>query len=438
VPFADRAAAVTAVPAGLVVRDARPGDAAAVTGLMAGAFAVDPTAAQVAPWVQDPSLVRRVAERRQDGRLVATASARLGGQWFGGVAVPSAAISGVAVDITARGGGVGTALLHDVFAAARAAGAVLACLVPSTHAFYRRAGLGVAGRRPVFAVSTRELRSLPKTAAGLVYRAATPADLAEVSALTASRAALGNGGLGHPGDVGGALQFVAERGERIVGWCALGRLPARHGFTVVVHDLAAADPGTEMALWHDLVADPGAAQVHAMIPPGSLLEHHLPRLIRPVEDTTWMLGLLDVPAALAARGYPAGLRARLALDVKGHRHRYLLDVAQGGAQVVPVPADVPGAPDDRDVQAPDAGAQARGGDTGQGVTAAKSGPRAGPGSLSQVPLVRLAEPELASVYAGHLDPVGARQAGLLEGGDEGVQRLRTLFCGPTPVLHRLF
>lgn len=379
--------------AGTVLRAARPEDRDDTEALEGAAFSADPP--RRGPQVADTSeVLRRVAQDPTDGRLLATATARLSGQWWGGRRVPAIALAGVAVDLTARGRGVGRALLTDTFDAARAAGASLVALIPSTHGFYRKAGCGIAGRRSVYAIDTHELRTLPRPAATPDYRPATSEDVPAVAALVAAHAARTNGVLDHDASTGSAVQYVAVRDGVVVGWCALGRRAAQRGnYTVTVLDLVGVDAATELALWRDLVADePSARQVHALLPAGSLLEHHLPRQGEPVEDATWMLGLLDVPAALAGRGYPAGVQTRITLEVDSDA--WTLDVAGGSARI---------------------------------TSGSPSGPR-----------VRLGPAELASVYAGHLDPVSARHAGLLDGDEAAVGVLRTLFAGPPAVLARPF
>ncbi|WP_328294205.1 GNAT family N-acetyltransferase [Kineococcus sp. NBC_00420] len=379
--------------AATVLRAARPEDRDEAEALAGAAFSADPP--RPGPEVAGTAeVLRRVAQDPADGRLLATSTARLCGQWWGGRRVPAIALGGVAVDLTARGRGVGRALLTDTFDAARAAGASLVALIPSTHGFYRKAGCGIAGRRSVYAIDTHELRTLPRPADTPAYRRATSDDVPAVAALVAAHAGRTNGVLEHDASTGSAVQYVAVRDDVVVGWCALGRRASERGnYTVTVLDLVGVDLATELALWRDLVADePSARQVHALLPAGSLLEHHLPRQTEPVEDATWMLGLLDVPAALAGRGYPRGVRTRLTLDVGSDV--WTLDVADGSARV---------------------------------AAGAAAGPR-----------VRLDLADLASVYAGHLDPLSAHHAGLLEGDEAAVESLRTLFAGPPAVLARPF
>jgi predicted acetyltransferase len=379
-----------------VVRAARPEERPAAEALVGAAFSAEPPAPRPADGSEDWSdHLPRVAVDEESGRVLATSVVRLCGQWWGGRRVPAAALAGVAVDATARGHGVGRALVADTFAAAREAGALVVALIPSTHAFYRKAGCGIAGRRSVYAVGTHDLRDLPRDRS-LSYRAATPQDAPRVAELVAAHATRTNGVLDHDRGTGSAVQYVAERDGAVVGWCALGRRPVRPGhggnYAVTVLDLVGADPAAEFGLWRDLAADePSAREVHTLVRPGGLLEQHLPRQTDVVEDSTWMLGLLDVPAALAARGYPHGVAGRVVLDVTGHGV-LTLDVAAGVARVT------------------DGG----------------------------TPTVQLGPADLASLYAGHLDPVTARHTGALHGEDDAVGLLRTFFAGPPAVLDRPF
>lgn len=384
-----------------VLRAARPEEQEEAGALVGAAFSADPPGRRTpdgpdtAHQEQHEQYLHRVAVDEGTGRVLATAVVRLGGQWWGGRRVPAAALAGVAVDVTARGRGVGRALIADTFAAAREAGAQVVALIPSTHAFYRKAGCGTAGRRSVYAIGTHDLRDLPRDRS-LTHREATPQDAARVAELVAAHGARTNGVLDHDTDTGSARQYVAERDGTVVGWCALGRRPVRPGhggnYAVTVLDLVGADPAAEFGLWRDLAADePSAREVHALVRPGGLLEAHLPRQTEAVEDSTWMLGLLDVPAALAGRGYPRGATGRVVLDVADHGV-LTLDVADGVGTVT------------------------------EGGT----------------PSVRVGLADLASLYAGHLDPATARYAGLLQGDDEAVGLLRTFFAGPPAVLDRPF
>lgn len=356
----------------------------------------------------DPARLRVVAVD-DDGAVVGTALVRLRGQWFGGQRLDGAAVSAVAVDPGYRGQGLGVALVTCALDAASASGAVVAALVPSAHRFYRSCGFGVAGRRPVFALRARDLLAeLPRGPRPDRVRPAEPRDAAAVADLVAARAATADGAVDHrhhldddgddPSEPG---SWVLERGGAVRGWCLLERRPpTQPGATYdgVVRDLVGRTPDDEVALWRHVVADvPAAAVVHALLPPGSLLEELLERQVAPVEDGTWMLRLLDPAAALARRGYAPGTAAEVSLAVSGlpaGPSVLGLRVEGGAAQVGPVPP--------------------------------------------QAPRAALDVADLASVFTGHLDPVQARARGRLTGDERTAGLLRGVFAGPPAVLTRPF
>nr|WP_255480546.1 GNAT family N-acetyltransferase [Quadrisphaera sp. RL12-1S] len=343
------------------------------------------------------------------GAVVGCAQVRLRGQWFGGARLDAAAVSAVAVDPAHRGRGVGAALVTGALEHAAAAGAVVAALVPSAHRFYAACGFGVAGRRPVFELRARDLLAeLPRVRRPEVLRPAEPSDAGAVADLVERRAAVVDGAVDHRWRAGGPADdpsgpgaWVLERDGAVRGWCQLDRsAPTQPGATYdgVVRDLVGGSPDDEVALWRHAVADvPAAAVVHALLPPGSLLEGLLERQVVPVEDGTWMLRLLDPTAALAGRGYPPSTSADVAL---------VLDAPAGG------PPEV-----------------------GLRVTAGAA--RVGPLPPS-APRVGLAVADLASVFTGHLDPVQARARGLLRCDPGTAHALRGLFAGPPAVLTRSF
>lgn len=69
------------------------------------------------------------------------------GQFFGGRAVPTLGVAGVAVLPERRRTGAATALMSQTLAEAHEAGVALSTLYASNHALYRQLGYGVAGTR---------------------------------------------------------------------------------------------------------------------------------------------------------------------------------------------------------------------------------------------------------------------------------------------------
>ena len=66
-------------------------------------------------------------------------------QWFGGRALSTAGVAGVAVWPTARGAGIASSLMRESLDRARAAGTVLSTLYPANVPLYRNLGYEYAG-----------------------------------------------------------------------------------------------------------------------------------------------------------------------------------------------------------------------------------------------------------------------------------------------------
>jgi predicted acetyltransferase len=127
-------------------------------------------------------------------------------------------------------------------------------------------------------------------------------------------------------------------------------------------------------------------------PPAETLLLHLPTsAVSVVRYQPWLLRLVDVRAALEARGYPDGAASELHLDVHDdalpwNQGRLVLEVEGGRATARP----------------------------------------GGAGRL------RIGVRALAAVYSGHLPPVELRGAGGIEGDDDDLARLGAVFAGPAP------
>jgi predicted acetyltransferase len=123
---------------------------------------------------------------------------------------------------------------------------------------------------------------------------------------------------------------------------------------------------------------------------------HEPRL-RVVEHQVWLLRVVSIAPALAARGWHPTATGRVDLEVEddllpGNAGRWVLEVAGGQARVG----------------------------------------RGGAGS------VRLGPRGLAALYSGYLRPEAAVAAGLLEGPDEQLAVLGGLCAGPSPWMMEMF
>jgi predicted acetyltransferase len=107
----------------------------------------------------------------------------------------------------------------------------------------------------------------------------------------------------------------------------------------------------------------------------------------------WMLRIVDVAAALEARGWPPDITTELELELRDEQiaansGRWVLEVADGRGSVR----------------------------------------RGGGGEL------RLDVRGLGALYSGHLDPFALRRSGLADSDERTLARARGLFAGPAPCL----
>ena len=114
-------------------------------------------------------------------------------------------------------------------------------------------------------------------------------------------------------------------------------------------------------------------------------------------DHHWMLRVVDVKKALAARGYPKGLEAEVHLEIADdllaeNAGRFVLTVGGGRGRV-------------------------------------RAG---GKGRLA------LHVRALAALYTGHLSAAGLRSIGMLRGDDRAVTEASAVFAGPVPAMPDMF
>jgi hypothetical protein len=308
-----------------------------------------------------------------------------------------AGVAGVKVAPEYRRRGVGRALMTALAELMAERGYPLSALYPATMPVYRSLGWAVAGYRYEAVVPGPALRALPRPGP-VKLRRPGPDDAAEVLEVTGRAHALAR-------DCGPVTYDEAT----VRRWLAPGgRYASAEGYAYLAPDgfaayrwhfgheeifvdrLVAASAGTTAALWalaasHCSVAATVRAQVGPSDPFWWLLPEEDARL---AGRAAWMLRLLDAPAAVAARGYPAADLAvplRIADDLRpANSGLWELTVRSGTGRLARYGTS-PGAP---------------------------PGPAASPGG--QAPL-SLGARGLAAMYAG--TPVATlRRAGLAEGG----------------------
>lgn len=328
------------------------------------------------------------------------------GQYFGGRSVRLGGFSGVAVAPWARGQGVATRMMAAALQELRQEGFPLAGLYPTTQPFYRRVGFEQAGARFEIRGPTE---ALPAGRRELPMRPFTPADLPAIQRLYAELARTRHGWLDRGGYVWHRVQhprghtpfgYVVEEGDRIEGYTFLARVRKPN----TLHDLLLTDvmvrtPQAARTLLAFLADHASMAEEvtwfgSAEDPLLLLLAEQ--RLVARVAQT-WMLRLLDVPGALAARGYPRGLTSEVHLEVEDdvfpeNAGRWVVEVAGGEGRV-----------------------------------------RAG-GAGGLRGHVRA----LASLYSGHRSAVELARLGLLTGTPEALERADELFVSRPPAMPDMY
>ncbi len=381
----------------ITIEELRPGDEEAAHRLGQQAFnATDP---------YDPARPRIAPERHLaaylDGAIVGQTRRHEFGQYFGGRRLACAGISGVAVAPEARNRNLARRLVTESLERAAGDGEVIAALYPTTAALYRSVGFEVAGWWTERGVPIGELPRDDGTVTwaraeldderpvALYDRMAPdhdgwidpPADFWRWRALHARQDTKTNRYLyvgERDGEAVASVQYAYGRSER-----AMYRIDVEHVHAVDGHALRA---GLALLGAHGTTAD----EIRTTLPV-DVLELHVAHAQRTSVHSTWpwMLAFVDLPGAIAARGYPAGVSGAVPLAVDDpHRP------ANSGDWVFSV--------------ADGHGTLERGGDGRVAVTST----------------------DLASVFSGHRDPLRLARAGRLghpTEADLGV--LRAAFAG---------
>ena len=253
-----------------------------------------------------------------DGRMAGQLRVRPYGQLFGGRSVPMGGVAGVAVEPWARGRGVAQALLDAALPAAREAGQVVSALYPTAPPLYRSRGWELAGVLEDLSVTPAALGAVGRPGE-VELRPAGPDDLVDLHRTYQAVAAAQDGMLDRDGP---SFSLAEVLDLDVVTICpSRGYLTAsRRSDHLQVHDLVAVDAEAGRALLHLLSSWGGYLGRIDIRPtdPRSLAILATGGLAGDVHVTPWMLRVVDLPAAVAARGWPAaaGLRdAAVELEV---------------------------------------------------------------------------------------------------------------------------
>jgi predicted acetyltransferase len=285
------------------------------------------------------SIDRSVARTRvEELRVLEEGETRLGlllarGQpvRWGGRPVPASQVSGLSVGAEHRGRGVATELLRSYLAEVHERGAAISTLFPAAVQLYRRAGYEYAGTWTLYEAAARHLPvGWPAGWGAQSVQADDPAPLRERFArVTRDRNGqverdadwwrhflLGERGSGPP------QVFLIDGPGGPDGWAVLtvssDLLASEVRTSVQVVDWGAASE----AGWRSLLTLAAGfssldATVHWKGPdPEPLVLLVAEQDVRQLRQDRWMVRVVDVPGAFAARGYPPGLRGRITVGVR--------------------------------------------------------------------------------------------------------------------------
>ncbi|MBB5909329.1 GNAT family N-acetyltransferase [Actinoalloteichus hymeniacidonis] len=309
-----------------------------------------------------PGLARWGAFGRR-GELLASVADQRQSHYFGGRAVHAAGVTDLAVGPEYRGRGLGRRLLTRLLAEAHSRGAAISTLFPTLPALHRRLGWETTGSLTWYTLPAAALAGL-RPAPDTRIREATTEDLPALARLYQRIAAQGNGlveragpGIGAVPRLPAGFVAVADGVESAAAVDTIGVAAAAtddaaasegtiaaDGITVVegpdgdpegyavwtrgtgwgatarltVHDLIATTRRAHLTLGAFLGGWAGGTPVLALrLEEPDSLRRLLPAGdLRVESEEPWMLRLVDVRAAVAARGWPPHLSCGLAMEIQ--------------------------------------------------------------------------------------------------------------------------
>lgn len=328
-------------------------------------------------------------------------------QFFGGRSVPAVGIAGVGVLAEYRRGGAARTLMTETLRRLRAQGVALSTLFASTHGLYAHVGYGVAGTRHQGRTPTTAIQvALEPT---LEVRRLGDSDRPAQHALYTQQATHRPGHL----DRGPYVWYRTQRtwrgrpaistgvfaGEQLVGYVTWRRASSEPPSELLLTDVVAPTAAIARRIW-GFLKDHGtmAPAVTGFTSPDDPFWLTLPQPgPEVVLSQTWMLRLVDLPAAIAARGFAAALSLEVCFQVedeiiKENNGIWTLSVADGVGRLRP----------------------------------------------GGTPEAQVRIQGLAGLYSGFHTTRALAARGLLEASPGAADRLDTLFAGAAPWLPDMF
>jgi len=274
------------------------------------------------------------------------------GQFFGGRSVPAQAVTAVAVHPAWRRRGVAGALMRDCIGLARDQGAALAPLHAATVRLYRRWGWEVCSMTTRQTVQTVALTGF--SGSGTVH---SKPDRAAVEAMRRAHLREWDGPLDRPDwflsvewDPGDPAtpryEYGWDEGDRLTGYVRYDSARDAGGWiSIRVQEFIFTTEDALRGLLGFLGGQESQSSsvvfVHSAVVDASPLLWLLPEAHRTLETSAflcWMQRIVDVDAAMLARGWPARAAGRVELEVTDPVtgvERFVLEVEGGAATVKP-------------------------------------------------------------------------------------------------------
>lgn len=264
-----------------------------------------------------------------DGELVGGMAWQRVGQYVGGSSVPCGAVRCVAVRPDARAGGVASEMMRRNLEEMREEGVPLASLYPATHKVYRRAGYEFAGNRLSWALNIHKLEVRERE---LSVRAGTEADGPLLKRLWAAFARHQPGQLDKSAWLWDRVLHTWKERELRDVWIFEGD-DGPEGYAITEVEGSWSSGKSPVLRVVDRATLTGRAAKRLLTLMGdhrSLLDvsivaggvsepllHHMPeRAYEEARVAPWMDRIVDVAAALQARGWAPGRAGRLELRVQ--------------------------------------------------------------------------------------------------------------------------
>ncbi|MDN5764947.1 MAG: GNAT family N-acetyltransferase, partial [Humibacillus sp.] len=238
-------------------------------------------------------------------------------QVWGGRHLPMGGVAGVYVDPAARGRGVASLLGRALVQRMSELGDVVSCLYPTAPTLYRGVGYEFGGAQSRFTYAADALRALRSTAGDVDVRSAGPDDADRFEALAGAHQ--------QQNRLSGPMLAPGRTWRTELADPAMIHYLADDGFVaysladgvLTVEHLVAQSPATAAALWSVVGSGSSAAPVvQAWLDPRdpvALTVGVLPGA--GVHAMPWMLRVIDLAGAVAARGFARGLTSSASLSV---------------------------------------------------------------------------------------------------------------------------